>query len=113
MEEYVAVSFPYIEKLNESFSIDVDLPIICDDEYWIHPDPDLAFKQPESKPSVVASWVCGIGLLHILAVALRTLVSCWDLTNNFFSIDVFIVFRQQVFAAFRSLWSTFWRGNGV
>lgn len=74
MEEYVGLRFSNHVTDVRPHSIDCELPVVCDDEYWIHPDPNLAFKQPDSKPSAIASWVCGLGLLHILAVALRTLV---------------------------------------
>lgn len=55
-------------------SIDVELPIVCDDEYWINPDPNLAFKQPEGKPSTVAYFNCALRLAQIHAFALRTIV---------------------------------------
>ncbi|KAI9000492.1 fungal-specific transcription factor domain-containing protein [Trametes punicea] len=54
---------------------DLDLPIDCDDEYWTHPDPEQAFKQPPGKPSAVAFFNCHIRLLQILACALRTIYS--------------------------------------
>ncbi|KAI9070185.1 hypothetical protein FKP32DRAFT_1543831, partial [Trametes sanguinea] len=47
----------------------------CDDEYWSHPDPEQAFKQPPGKPSVVAFFNCYIRLHQILAFALRTIYS--------------------------------------
>ena len=58
----------------ELSSVDVDLPIDCDDEYWIHPDPEQAFKQPEGKPSKVAFFNCMLGLFQIQAYVLRTIV---------------------------------------
>ncbi|KZT07891.1 uncharacterized protein LAESUDRAFT_724358 [Laetiporus sulphureus 93-53] len=54
---------------------DLDLPIECDDEYWTNPDPDLAFKQPAGKPSVMAFFNCLIRLQRILFFALRTIYS--------------------------------------
>ncbi|KAI0925293.1 hypothetical protein AcV7_005573 [Taiwanofungus camphoratus] len=54
---------------------DLDLPIECDDEYWTHPNPDLAFKQPPGKPPTVTFFVCLIKLTRILAFALRTIYS--------------------------------------
>ncbi|KAI0930965.1 hypothetical protein AcV7_005003 [Taiwanofungus camphoratus] len=54
---------------------DLDLPIECDDEYWTHPNPDLAFKQPPGKPSTVTYFVCFLKLTRILAFALRTIYS--------------------------------------
>lgn len=57
------------------FSFDIDLPIECDDEYWFHPDPAQAFKQPPGKPSKLSFFVSLIKLNQILAFALRTVVS--------------------------------------
>ena len=55
-------------------SLDLDLPIEVDDEYWENDDPDLAFRQPEGKPAVVAGFLEWIKLSHIVAYALKTLV---------------------------------------
>ena len=55
-------------------SFDVDLPVECDDEYWTNPDPNLAFKQPEGKPSTVVFFNCALRLTQIHAFALRTIV---------------------------------------
>ena len=55
-------------------SFDVDLPIECDDEYWINPDPNLAFKQPAGKPSKIVFFNCVMRLAQIHAFALRTIV---------------------------------------
>ena len=57
-----------------TFSFDIDLPVECDDEYWEQPDPVLAFKQPENKPSTISFFVSYLKLFHIQAFALRTLV---------------------------------------
>ncbi|KAI0688002.1 fungal-specific transcription factor domain-containing protein [Cytidiella melzeri] len=54
---------------------DLDLPIACDDEYWLHPDPAQAFKQPEYKPSKVVYFNCLLRLSQIHAFALRTIYS--------------------------------------
>ncbi|EIW84588.1 hypothetical protein CONPUDRAFT_163669, partial [Coniophora puteana RWD-64-598 SS2] len=54
---------------------DLDLPVICDDEYWEHQDPEQAFKQPPGKPSYVAYFVTAVKLNQILALALRTIYS--------------------------------------
>ncbi|KAI0092329.1 fungal-specific transcription factor domain-containing protein [Irpex rosettiformis] len=54
---------------------DLDLPIACDDEYWVHPDPEQAFKQPKDKPSKVAYFNCMLRLSQIHAYALRTIYS--------------------------------------
>ena len=55
-------------------SFDIDLPTECDDEYWAHADPGLAFKQPSGRPSKVAFFNCYVRLHQILAFAMRTIV---------------------------------------
>ncbi|KAG9308124.1 hypothetical protein JVU11DRAFT_12476 [Chiua virens] len=54
---------------------DLDYPIECDDEYWEHPDPEQAFKQPPDKPSTVSYFVSFIKLNNILSFAHRTIYS--------------------------------------
>ncbi|KAL0070197.1 Gypsy retrotransposon integrase-like protein 1 [Marasmius tenuissimus] len=54
---------------------DLDLPTECDDEYWDHPDPDQAWRQPPGKPSTVSFFVSLLKLVKILALALRTIYS--------------------------------------
>ncbi len=58
-----------------SVSFDVDPMTECDDEYWVHPDPSQAFRQPPGKPSTVAFCNAFIRLSKIQAFALRTIVS--------------------------------------
>ncbi|KAF9073616.1 putative fungal-specific transcription factor [Rhodocollybia butyracea] len=52
---------------------DVELPINCDDEYWEHPDPDMAFKQPTGTPSKLSFFIHYLKLMDILAYATRTI----------------------------------------
>ncbi|KAF9073615.1 putative fungal-specific transcription factor [Rhodocollybia butyracea] len=52
---------------------DVELPIDCDDEYWEHPDPDMAFKQPPRTPSKLSFFIHYLKLMDILAYAMRTI----------------------------------------
>ncbi|THH16874.1 hypothetical protein EW146_g3841 [Bondarzewia mesenterica] len=54
---------------------DLDLPAECDDEYWTHPVPEQAFKQPPGKPSIMSYFICFLKLNQILAFALRTIYS--------------------------------------
>ncbi|KAF7967970.1 hypothetical protein HWV62_32437 [Athelia sp. TMB] len=54
---------------------DLDFPVDCDDEYWDHPDPALAFKQPPGKPSKITFFIIYLKLLQVLAFALRTIYS--------------------------------------
>ncbi|KAJ7251124.1 fungal-specific transcription factor domain-containing protein [Mycena haematopus] len=50
---------------------DLELPLEVDDEYWEHPDPDQAFKQPPGKPSLIAYFNCHIRLCELLGSTLR------------------------------------------
>lgn len=50
------------------------MPLACDDEYWINPDPEKAFRQPEDKPSKVVFFNCMLTLFQIKAYVLRTIV---------------------------------------
>ncbi|KAI0052329.1 hypothetical protein FA95DRAFT_1601990 [Auriscalpium vulgare] len=54
---------------------DLDLPVECDDEYWVTEDPEQAFKQPPGKPSRTSYFVSFLKLNQILAFALRTIYS--------------------------------------
>ena len=79
---------PYIS------SFDLDLPVECDDEYFTHPDPQQAFKQPSGKPSIMSHFICLIKLDQILAFALRTIVSMHSIEETpyfslFFPYSVF------------------------
>ncbi|EEB91818.1 hypothetical protein MPER_09764 [Moniliophthora perniciosa FA553] len=55
------------------FSFDLDMPVECDDEYWEHPDPEMAFKQPPGRPSYITAFVSYVKLMRLLAMALRTI----------------------------------------
>ncbi|KAJ7648436.1 fungal-specific transcription factor domain-containing protein [Mycena rosella] len=48
---------------------DVDYPADCDDEYWETSDPDMAFKQPPGRPSVVSYTIAYLKLMEILGMA--------------------------------------------
>ncbi|KAF7321767.1 Zn(2)-C6 fungal-type domain-containing protein [Mycena kentingensis (nom. inval.)] len=52
---------------------DVELPLEVDDDYWDHPDPNLAFKQPAGQPSLMTYFICNIRLCEILGSTLRRL----------------------------------------
>ncbi|KAK1218475.1 hypothetical protein PQX77_018801 [Marasmius sp. AFHP31] len=54
-------------------NFDLDLPMDIDDEYWENDNPSLAFRQPEGKPSKVASFIHWLSLTDIIAFALRTI----------------------------------------
>ncbi|KIK55975.1 hypothetical protein GYMLUDRAFT_47450 [Collybiopsis luxurians FD-317 M1] len=57
----------------QDFSYDANLPIECDEEYWEHGGPELAFKQPPGEPSTMSYWNCLIKLMIILGNVLRTI----------------------------------------
>ncbi len=64
-----------LRPLTVKTSFDVDLLTEVDDEYWINDEnPELAFKQPEGRPSKITFANCYIRLLKILDFALRTIV---------------------------------------
>ncbi|KAE9397941.1 hypothetical protein BT96DRAFT_49204 [Gymnopus androsaceus JB14] len=53
---------------------DVDLPCMCDDEYWENPDePEHAFQQPPGKPSSASYFICFIKLMDVLGLVMRTI----------------------------------------
>ncbi|KAI0027785.1 fungal-specific transcription factor domain-containing protein [Vararia minispora EC-137] len=54
---------------------DVELPVDCDDEYWIMPESSDDFKQPPGKPSTISYFICGMKLTKILAFATRSIYS--------------------------------------
>ena len=70
-----------LRRLAECCSFDIDLPVECDDEYWMNDDPDLEFKQPPGKPSTVSMFVHLLRLGRILAHAYRTIVSIFILAH--------------------------------
>ena len=55
-------------------SIDVDLPLEVDDEYWSPSDPSLAFQQPADKPAQASAFIKLLKLSSIMAYALQTIV---------------------------------------
>ncbi|KAI0027759.1 fungal-specific transcription factor domain-containing protein, partial [Vararia minispora EC-137] len=52
---------------------DVDMPVDCDDEHWLHSDPEKAFKQPPGRPSRISAFLCKLQLCQIDGYALRTI----------------------------------------
>ncbi|KAI0675220.1 fungal-specific transcription factor domain-containing protein [Trametes maxima] len=62
--------------------LDLEMPLEVDDEYWETEDPELAFRQPAGKPSIVTGFVCWIKLSHIVAFTLKTLYAHHKSDNN-------------------------------
>ncbi len=58
------------------------MPLEVDDEYWENDDPELAWHQPEGKPSLVSGFVQWIKLSHIIAYALKTLVRTYGISTR-------------------------------
>jgi hypothetical protein len=56
-------------------SFDLDMPIDCDDEYWEPSIIGKAFEQPKYRPSHISFFIWDLKLQHIVAFALRTIVS--------------------------------------
>ena len=54
--------------------MDVDPPLMVDDEYWATGDPASAFQQPTGKPSHMEAFWLWLKLTKIGAFAVRTLV---------------------------------------
>lgn len=59
---------------NSPCSFDIDYPTECDDEWWDHPDPALAWRQPAGKPSTITYFKIFINLMQLLSFCLRTIV---------------------------------------
>lgn len=57
------------------YSIDVDFPIECDDEYWDNEDPQQNFVQPTNKPSEISYFISLLKLMEIAAYVKRFIVS--------------------------------------
>lgn len=70
---------------HDGCSFDLDLPIQCDDEYWLNEDePENAFKQPVGVPSQVSYFVWNIKLSNFLAMTIRKIVRVFTAFQNFF-----------------------------
>ncbi len=91
-------------------SFDLDPMTEVDDEYWENADPELAFKQPEGKPSKIAFANCLSRLQRILAYASRTIVrghDCFGYVSR--PLTFLVVLNQQIQA---NTWLC-WRGMGT
>lgn len=64
-------------SLTALFSINVDLPIAVDDEYWFDQDGNDLFQQPPNMPSKIQFFNSWIQLLQIIVYSLRTVVCPW------------------------------------
>ncbi|KIK55570.1 hypothetical protein GYMLUDRAFT_175457 [Collybiopsis luxurians FD-317 M1] len=53
--------------------MDLELPTMCDDEYWETPNPDDTFKQPEATPSKLTFWIHYMKLMEIIGFAQRSI----------------------------------------
>ncbi|KAJ3912857.1 hypothetical protein F5877DRAFT_72044 [Lentinula edodes] len=60
-------------KATDPAEYDLDLPIECDEEFWEHPDPEQAFKQPLGQTSLSAYWRTFLKLIDILAFAQKNI----------------------------------------
>ncbi|KIK55568.1 hypothetical protein GYMLUDRAFT_248604 [Collybiopsis luxurians FD-317 M1] len=64
--------------------IDIEIPTICDNEYWETPNPDDVFKQPETTPSKLTFWIHYLKLMEIVGFAQRSITSRPMGTNDSF-----------------------------
>ncbi|KAJ7155555.1 fungal-specific transcription factor domain-containing protein [Mycena crocata] len=80
----MASSFCGRPRATFSDDYDVALPLEVDDEYWITDDPEMAFKQPPGKPSIVSYSIAYYKLIEILGMAQKTiyLVSAKNKSNE-------------------------------
>lgn len=77
-------------------SFDLEMPMEVDDEYWVHPDPEQAFKQPPGKPSKATAFNCLMRLNQILAFALRTIVGSPLFAPIYIAETTVVVLYQQI-----------------
>ncbi|TRM66698.1 fungal-specific transcription factor domain-containing protein [Schizophyllum amplum] len=61
---------------------DLEYPIECDDEYWDHPDPNKAWKQPPGRPSWITYFVTKLRLCMLTARCLKSIYSINPSTNS-------------------------------
>ncbi|KAJ6629500.1 fungal-specific transcription factor domain-containing protein [Mycena sp. CBHHK59/15] len=62
-------------RATSSDDYDLDYPIECDDEFWDHPDPAMAFKQPSGRPSTMTYTTVYLKLIEIVGMTQRTVYS--------------------------------------
>ncbi|KIK55556.1 hypothetical protein GYMLUDRAFT_1017948, partial [Collybiopsis luxurians FD-317 M1] len=62
-------------RLSNMSDLDLELSIMCNDEYWETPNPDDAFKKPENTLSKLAYWAHHIKLIGILGFTQYSIVS--------------------------------------
>ena len=77
-----------IDETHRLRSYDVDLPLEVDDEYWVNPDPELAFTQPPGKPSNVTffNYILRLGRIHSLTI--RSMVILWKVMPYILGLSV-------------------------
>ena len=72
---HIAYYYFFTDLMEYLSSFDLEFPMECDDEYWVDPDPEKAFKQPPGKPSKISFFTSYLKLNQILGFALRTIAS--------------------------------------
>jgi hypothetical protein len=65
---------------------DIGLPTECDDEYWEHPDPQKAWKQPKGIPSKVSFFIAHLKQSQILAHIL-SLLYCTQKPKHLYGVE--------------------------
>ncbi|KIK64937.1 hypothetical protein GYMLUDRAFT_159957, partial [Collybiopsis luxurians FD-317 M1] len=74
----IVLGRPRSSSIND---LDLELPAMCDDEYWETSYPDDAFMQPENTPSKLTFWIHHIKLIEILGFAQCSIVNPWGPTT--------------------------------
>ena len=93
-EYCVHLGYPLCSDGGHSF--DLDLPVECDDEYWVQSGNSLHFEQPIGKEPTVAYFNCFLRLNQIQAFAMRTVVSVFiTFLLSFISPHISIPLRSQ------------------
>ncbi|KAJ6564659.1 fungal-specific transcription factor domain-containing protein [Mycena capillaripes] len=59
----------------QAHDFDLDLPLRCDDEYWVASPLNAAFHQPRNKPSLIDYLNCQLNLNRIISFILKILYS--------------------------------------
>lgn len=70
----------HVALVDHFISLDLDLPIECDDEYWETEDPAQAFNQPAGVPSMLSFFIHSVKLRQTQLRAMRSLVCSGILT---------------------------------
>ncbi|KIK55551.1 hypothetical protein GYMLUDRAFT_175484, partial [Collybiopsis luxurians FD-317 M1] len=77
--KFMKLDYTHIQVVHGS--LDLELPAMCDDEYWEPSNPDDVLKQPKYTPSKLAFWVHLIKLMEIVSLAQQRIYSASHLDS--------------------------------